>query len=100
MSDVAGENVEQVALTKLANIDPASLINELAKLRTAMRGAATVPDHDLATAAIAEAQIAVEKSDRTALLANLKKAGAWSLEVAEKIGVGVAIAALKVALGL
>jgi hypothetical protein len=81
-------------------IDQKRLADELKILRVALKAEASTSDHDEAIGAIASAEKATEKGDGAGASAQLKAAGKWALEVAEKIGVGVAVAALKTALGL
>jgi len=69
---------------------------ELVRLRNAMKGEATgTRDQDKAIGAVADAEEAATRGDGPAALQYLKSAGEWTLGVAEKIGVGVAIEALK-----
>lgn len=76
-----------------------ALQKELAALRSAVLSAAQNSDQAVAAGAVAEAERAAAEKDGPGMLAALKKAGQWSLGIAEKIGVPVAIAALKVAVG-
>jgi hypothetical protein len=83
------------------SIDLQTLATELATLRQHLRRQAAVePDHDVAIGAIAEAEKAAKAGNGPKVLEQLSKAGQWALGNAEKIGVGIAIAALKAALGL
>jgi hypothetical protein len=56
---------------------------------------AGAPEYDEAIGAVAGAEKAAAKGDGPAALQYLKSAGEWTLGIAEKIGVGVAIEALK-----
>ena len=79
-----------------AGIDLPKLAEELGRLRAAMKGETTgTPEHDEAIGAVAGAEKAAAKGDGQAVLQYLKSAGEWTLGIAEKIGVGVAIEALK-----
>jgi hypothetical protein len=68
----------------------------LVRLRNAMKGEATgAREQDKAIGVVADAEEAAARNDGPAALQCLKSAGEWTLGVAEKIGVGVAIEALK-----
>jgi uncharacterized protein YjbI with pentapeptide repeats len=78
------------------SIDLPRLADELARLRTAMKQEADGTDeHDEAIGAVAAAGKAAGQGDGPAALQHLKSAGKWTLGVAEKIGVAVAVEALK-----
>jgi len=81
------------------DIDLAQLAIELGSLRDAMREEGSEPDHDIAVGQVAAAQKAASEGDGPKALEYLKQAGQWTLGVAEKIGVGVAVAAMKSSLG-
>jgi hypothetical protein len=76
------------------------LLRELSALRTAMRSAASEPEHELSIGAVAAAEAAANAGDGVRTLEYLKKAGTWALDVATKIGVNTASSALKGSLGL
>ncbi len=82
------------------SIDLGTLASELTSLRKHLRGKASDPEHDAAIGAVANAEIAAQAGDGPGALAWLAKAGKWALDNASKVGVGVATAALKAALGL
>jgi hypothetical protein len=88
--------------TETAPQDLSELVDALNKLRLAMKAEGTTLDQDVATGKIGAAQQAAEKGDRDGALSAIasvgKSAGGWVLQVAEKIGVGVATAAIKDAL--
>ena len=52
-------------------------------------------EQDRAIVAVADAEDAAAKGDGTATLRHLKAAGQWTLGIAEKIGVAVAVEAIK-----
>lgn len=81
-----------------SNIDLRSLAHELETLRTVMRNEATIPEHDIAIGEVAAAQTAAAQGDGAKALEYLKSAGQWAFDVSTKIGIGVAIAAIKTAL--
>ena len=88
------------AWNQLPDHDTAKLAEELSALRTELKARATEPEHDLATAEVASAQLAAEKGDGPGALQFLTRAGKWALGVATTIGTPLAAAALKAALGL
>jgi hypothetical protein len=97
---VVGNTFHQFWEKMDAKPDLNELARELAQLRTAMRSEAKEADDDLKVAAVAEAEKAAKGGNGPAALEALKSAGGWALDVAEKIGVGVAIAAIKTAMGI
>jgi hypothetical protein len=77
-------------------IDLPKLAQELGRLRDAMKGEATgTREQDKAIGAVADAEEVAGKGDGPAALRYLKGAGKWTLGVAEKIGVAVAVDAIK-----
>ncbi len=76
-------------------IDLAKLATELGRLRAAMRSEGSEPEHDIAVGYVAAAEKAAGDGDGPMTLENLKRAGVWALSVAEKVGVGLAVAAIK-----
>lgn len=80
-------------------IDVQQLAVELTALRTALAGQAAAPDHYIAIGEVAAAEQAAATGDGPGALQHLKKAGVWVWDVATKIGIGVATAAAKSALG-
>jgi len=98
-AQVGPNNKGQVMYNEVEHqgIDPAdlpALLEALAKLRSAMRSEAADTEHDLAVAEIARAETAARKGDLQSARQYFAAAGTWALDVATKIGVGVAIAAL------
>ncbi|WP_285685398.1 hypothetical protein [Actinoplanes sp. NBRC 103695] len=73
------------------DIDLDVLAAELAKLRAALRGQATEPEHDLAIAEVARAEQEARKGDAPAARSALARAGTWAREVAKLAGVPVAL---------
>lgn len=80
-----------------AAIDFEELARELAQLRSELKAdaAADDPSRDIDIGKIAAAQAAAKDSDASAVRSNLKAVSQWVLDVATKIGVGLATAALK-----
>jgi hypothetical protein len=72
---------------------------ELTVLRTALAEQASAPDHYVAVGEVAAAEKAAAIGDGPGALQHLKKAGVSVWDVATKIGIGVATAAAKSALG-
>lgn len=82
----------------LSASDAESLTADLTRLRAGMRAEATDVDHDLAVAAVAEAQKAAEAKDPATVTTKLRAAGTWALSIAEKLGLAAATEAIKRAL--
>jgi hypothetical protein len=86
--------------------DPSALAAELSRLRQHLRTEATEPEHDVAIAALAEAEMKAGEGDGPAALeklsglSRLKSGGKWAFGAATTIGTTVAAAALKTVLGL
>jgi hypothetical protein len=81
-------------------LDLSKLANELSTLRGAMKKEAQDDEHDIAIGRVAEAEQAAKAGDDSKVAEYLKAAGQWALDVALKIGVPVAVDALKKALGI
>ncbi|HEY2961400.1 MAG TPA: hypothetical protein VGJ37_03240 [Pyrinomonadaceae bacterium] len=64
-----------------------------------MKKAADTPEQDVAVGAIAAAESAAKKGDEKSVLDHLKNAGQWAMEIGLKVGVPVAIEAIKKASG-
>jgi hypothetical protein len=82
------------------SLDLPALATQLATLRQHLRQEAVKPEHDIAIGAVANAEVAAKEGNGPKTLEFLSKAGQWTLDNATKIGVGIATAALKTALGL
>ncbi len=65
-----------------------------------MQTEATTAEHYSEIGDIANAEIEAAKGNESKALEYLSKTGKWSLGIAEKIGVGVATAAIKSTLGI
>lgn len=81
------------------SVDLTRLATELRQLHEAMQRDAVEPSHQLAAGAVAAAEQSALQGDGPKVVEYLKSGGKWALSVAEKIGVGVATAAIKGALG-
>lgn len=82
------------------SVDFAELASQLNKLRQALKEEAQADVHDIAIGKVAEAEQAAKAGDDSKVAEYLKAAGQWALDVALKIGVPVAVDALKKALGI
>ena len=81
-------------------IDLPALSNELKILREELQKSAKSAEEFAEIGIIASAEIEAQNGDGPKALSALAKTGKWALNVAEKIGVGVASAAIKTACGL
>ncbi len=82
------------------DLDLKQLANELTELRKGLAARATSPEEFVAVGQVAAAEKAAGAGDGPSALEHLKSAGTWVWDFATKIGVGVATAAAKSALGL
>lgn len=82
------------------NIDLVTLAKELNILRNERKKSAKNAEDYVEIGAIASAEIEAEKGDGPKALSTLSKVGKRTLSIAEKIGIGVATAAIKAACGL
>jgi hypothetical protein len=98
-SHASNINFNQIWNKTEGKIDVEQLAGELTALRTALAGQASAPDHYVAVGEVAAAEKAAATGDGPGALEHLKKAGVWVWDVATKIGIGVATAAAKSALG-
>jgi len=89
----------QIWAESTSNIDIHQLGRELAELRSGLSKQASEPDHFVALGEVAAAEKAAKDGDGPRALEHLKRAGTWVWDVATKIGIGVATAAAKSALG-
>ena len=97
--NVKMDNVTVNQVQSQEKLDLPKLADDLAKLRSEMKKQATEPEHDVAVGAIAAAEAAAKKGDEKSALDHLKAAGQWALELGVKIGVPVAIEAIKKSAG-
>lgn len=81
-------------------IDVKELAPELTSLREALAKQASAPDEFIAVGKVAAAEKAAIAGDGPTAIGHLKSAGAWAWDIATKIGIGVATAAAKSALGI
>jgi hypothetical protein len=91
---------QQLQASHAGSIDLGMLAQELNQLRLALKKEATTAEQDASVGALAEAEQAAAKGDENSTLQALKRAGSWALDKAGAVGVVVATAALRKALGL
>lgn len=82
------------------DIDLATLADQLAKLKVAMKATAENTGQLESLVAVSSAEDAARKGDAAYVFAKLKTAGNWAWDTATKIGVSVAAEAIKKAIGL
>ncbi len=87
-------------LKDFESIDLSKLADDLSRLIEAMKKECTKTEHYTAVGKIVEAQEAAKSDDVSKVKEYLKSAGTWSLDIASKIGVGVALEALKKSIGI
>jgi hypothetical protein len=90
----------QVCDQAAKGLDLQALASELAQFRAALSQTAQTANHYTALAEVAAAESAAKKGDGPKALQHLKDAGLWIWDVANKVGVGLAIAGAKTALGI
>lgn len=83
-----------------SDVDLVALAAEFEQLRRGLREESETADRDVAVGQIAAAESAAQKGDQAGVMAALRSTGKWVLSVAEKIGVGLAVQAIKSATGL
>ena len=76
-----------------------AIADGLAELRTDLLKLAGTPERDIEIGNIAAAEHAARQGDEKGMYASLKKAGSWVVDVATKVGIGVATEAIKRAVG-
>jgi hypothetical protein len=72
-----------------------ALVTELETLRQALKKEATTEDQDKAVSDIGQAKKAIEAKETSKAVSLLKSAGTWALDVGTRIGVPVAVEAIK-----
>lgn len=77
-----------------------TLATELSTLRKKLKEEATEPEQDLVLASVASAEIEAKRGNKHKVYEYLSKTSQWVLDTATKIGVSVAVAAIKEALGV
>lgn len=104
---VAGQNVHahdmtfnQIGGQIEQSMDLTELARQLARLREAMSQDAKEPSHYIALGEVAKAEEAAKAKDSSKVAQSLKAAGKWALDVSTKIGVPLAIEAIKHSTGM
>jgi AbiTii len=90
----------QVLRGAIGDSSLAALAGELERVRAEMAGQSKTAEQDAAVAAVAQAEDAAKKGDAQGVLAYLKSAGRWAMDVATGIGSSVATKAIEAAMGL
>jgi len=80
--------------------DLSNLVTELEKLSAELARTADTAGRLRSVAEVHDAKEAAERSDRGAIGQHLLKAGHWALDAATRLGLPIAEAALKQALGI
>jgi len=78
----------------------AALTAELTTLRSELKRLGTTPEQDADVGVVAQAEVAAKAGDGAKMLESLASTGKWVLGVAEQIGVHIAAAAIRKAMGL
>jgi len=99
-AQATGNTFQQIGKQSQGSVDLRALADELHLLQLAMRSEESAPTHHEAIEEVATAQKAAIEGEAAKVLEHLRNAGKWALDVSTKIGVGVAEAMLKTALGL
>lgn len=93
---VVGDNAHVENLTQSSSESGGdSLAAELEKLRREMAARAEEREHYEALSAVRAAEDEAKKGDEGKAMEYLRKAGTWGLDVATKIGVPLAVEAIK-----
>lgn len=90
----------QIWNANAAEVDLGLLAVELDQLRETMRQHASNEEHDISIGEVAAAQKAAAVGDGPKTISHLQKAGSWAFDISNKVGIGVATAAVKNMLGL
>lgn len=77
-----------------------ALAEELGRLRKELKKGDNSPEQDAAAGAVAQAEIEAKKQNGSRVLEALAGAGKWVLETAQRIGVELAVQALKKSMGI
>jgi hypothetical protein len=90
-----GVEINQEVAQTNESFDMQVLAKELGKLRQELLQQAKEPEQVVMASEVAQAEMAAKDGDESKTLEHLKKAGDWVLDIAAKIGVPLAIEALK-----
>jgi hypothetical protein len=98
--DVKGSLIAGNQQTTSEDLDMTQLAAELAQLRIALQPQITTAQEAIAFGKVAQAEEAAQAQDLPTALSHLGQAGQWALNAATGLGINVALAALKRALGM
>lgn len=93
-------NFNQIWEQNKENLDIKKLNSDLVQLREALQKEASTAEHYSEIGAIANSELEIKKENGEKALEALAKTGKWSLSIAEKVGVPIAVSSMKAALGL
>lgn len=99
-SHASANNVTLQQVAGLTGVDMGVLGQELERLRIALREQPTSDENDEALAEVSQAARAAIEGDEAKVMSHLRASGQWALRTANVIGVSVAAAAIRHALGL
>lgn len=99
-SQIHNVSFEQLWNNNCDNLHLDKLAKELSLLRTNLKEHAIEPEHDVAIGEVSQAEISAKKGDGVFVLKHLSKVGQWTLDVATRIGIPLAVEAIKISLGL
>lgn len=99
-SHASANNVTLQQIAGLTGVDMGVLGQELERLRVALREQPTSEENDEALAEVSRAARAAIQGDEAKVMSHLRASGQWALRTANVIGVSVAAAAIRHALGL
>ena len=99
-STASNNTFNQIVNQLQSQMDLGMLADDLALLRKEMHNRAQTAEQQAEVGEIAKAELEASQGKYEKALEALAKTGRWSLSVGEKIGVGVAVAAIKAACGI
>ena len=98
-SFAVGQHFVQMWNKTSSEVSLPDLAQELNRIRERGRAVASgEPEEDLALAEVANAELAAKQGDGPKAMSHLARAGQWALNIAQQIGVPVAIKALELAI--
>ena len=96
----SGNVFQQQSVQSQEDIPLATLSEELDRLKQELEKVASVSDHKFAIGSVDAAIVEAKAGNGPKAIEFLKHAGTWALEVAQKIGVAVAVKAIESAIGI
>jgi hypothetical protein len=100
VSNVEITNNQQAWTSFQSKADTSALAEQLDKLLISMQAQSKTTVELESLVAVSAARDAAKQSDGPSIMSHLKKAGDWAKEIAEKIGVDVAVKAITAATGI